>query len=278
MFKKILILLCLIFSTTTFAWNSNGHRIIAEIAYANLTPQAKKQIDKLTQQFDPGYNGRSRFLYAAIWPDKIKFDGVNAFDSWHFIDKGFSTDGTPIPSNQTENVVWAIGQSEHTILSPTANNVEKATALSFLIHFVGDAHQPMHCTERYSKQFPAGDKNGLLFPISDTNANNLHNYWDGGLGLFPIVASPMPGKIIGQIARQFQQDYPEQKFGATTANLNAQAWANESFQMGKNFAYTNIQENSKPSVQYIAKGRDIAESQIALAGYRLANLLNKLFS
>lgn len=275
--KKMLFCLLLL-PSLAFAWNSNGHRIIAQIAYDNLNSAAKSRIDSLTHATDPHYNARSRFLFAAVWPDKIKNDGVLAFNDWHFINYGFSTDGTKIAPLQTENVVWAIGQSEHTLLSPNADRDEKAVALSFLIHFVGDIHQPLHCTVRYSSQFPLGDKNGILFPIHAANVNNLHDYWDEGLGLFGNVAnSSMTDKKISKLADEIQQTYPKKFFGAKIYDVNAKYWAEQSFKIARNFAY-DLPENSKPSAQYNKKGRSIVKQQIALAGYRLAHLLNKLFS
>lgn len=278
--KIILICIALILPSLAYAWNSNGHRVIAQIAYENLKPAVKKRIDGITKGFDRSYNARSRFLYAAIWPDKIKYDGVLAFDDWHFINYGYSPDGTQAAPIQTENVVWAIGQSEHTLLSPTANTSEKALALSFLIHFAGDAHQPLHCAVRYTRQFPSGDKNGLLFPIDAADANNLHNYWDAGLGLFDNTANntAMSDQAVGRLAEQIQQNYPKKNFAQRTYQLKANQWATQSFQIAVNFAYNGITENKTPSAQYTEKGRTIVEQQVALAGYRLANLLNALFS
>lgn len=277
--KRIVLGLLLILPPVAWAWNSNGHRIIAQIAYENLNAVAKSHIDNLTRGFDRRYGARSRFLFAAIWPDKIKFDGVSAFDDWHFINYGFSLDHTKIMPVQTENVVWAIGQSEHTLLSPNASNREKAVALNFLIHFVGDVHQPLHCTVRYSSQFPAGDKNGLLFPINAADVNNLHSYWDEGLGLFGNVANhSMPDKKINKLADHIQKKYPKSFFGTKIDDLTASHWAMQSFHIAANVAYSNIAENSTPSAQYKKNGRNIVEQQIALAGYRLANVLDELFS
>jgi len=278
--KKILIyilfLVCM--PTIAFAWNANGHRVIAEIAYHNLNPDAQKQIAAITYRFDPKYKAKNRFLFASTWPDKIKYDGVAAFDSWHFINYSFNLDNIQTRPYQTENVVWAINQSEYTLTSPNADNAEKAIALSFLIHFVGDVHQPLHCTVRYSKKFSQGDKNGILFLIQNPTANNLHSFWDEGLGLLPMTNNTaMSGKSIEKLAKEIQQKYPEKFFGDKIYNLKAKDWAKQSFQIAKNFAY-NTQENAVPSAQYITQGQILVKQQLALAGYRLANLLNRLFS
>lgn len=281
--KKLLfsssIVFFFLFACPVFAWDSSGHRIVAQIAYDNLNPIAKNKVDQLTELLDQKYPPQSRFLFASTWADQIKGDDVTAFNSWHFINYPFSLDGTATKPPSAENVVWAILQSQKVLASTKSNPYEKAIFLRFLIHFVGDVHQPLHCAELYSKEFPEGDASGNLYLIKDTYAQNLHAFWDEGLGFFRQYgrAYPLTNKEALKLANKIQQDYPQSFFTNQAMDLNSQDWAQQSFTIAKSFVY-GIKEDSKPSATYVAQGQQKVEQQLALAGYRLANLLNQIFS
>lgn len=276
--RIVILFYIVIFSISAFSWDSTGHRVIAQIAYAHLTPTVKNKIDQLTQLLDQNYPPPSRFLFASTWADQIKNDDVSAFNSWHFINYPFSNDNTALRQPEYQNVVWAIAQSQKVLQSTKANNYEKAIFLRFLLHFAGDAHQPLHCAELYNKEFPEGDGSGNLYPIKDNNSPNLHAYWDQGLGLFRMYGKryPLTNRETGTLAAKIQQDYPLNYFGNQATDINPVDWAQQSFVLAKNFAY-NIPENGVPSADYNNQGQKIVEQQIALAGYRLANLLNQIF-
>lgn len=277
--KKMITFIFVLVLSPAFGWDATGHRLIAQIAYDNLNSSAKSQVDRLTQLLDQNYPPPQRFLFASTWADQIKNDDVTAFNSWHFINYPFSTDGTPLKPPYYENVVWAINQSEQVLQSPHANPYEKAVFLRFLIHFVGDAHQPLHCAERYSRQFPQGDESGNLFPVKDSYVQNLHADWDEGLGLFRGSSKkyPLTNKKVGLLAIRIEQKYPSSFFGNQVDDLNSTDWVQQSFKIATSFAYNNIEQNSALSPAYIEQGQTIVAQQIALAGYRLANSLNQVF-
>lgn len=277
--QKILFILFIFFAPACFAWDSSGHRLIAQIAYERLTPAAQKKVDQMTGLLDENFPAQSRFLYASTWPDRIRGDDVNAFNRWHYIDNPYSIDGTPTRFPSRENVVWAVYQAEQVLQSPKANRYEKAVFLQFLIHFVGDAHQPLHCAELYSQQFPHGDRNGNDYLIKDNNVQNLHEFWDEGVGFFRADGKdyPLTNAEVKKLANQITISYPVSYFGNKANDLNPGDWSKESYQLAIDVAY-KTPENSAPSPDYITTGQKIAAQQIALAGYRLANLLNKILS
>lgn len=276
---KILFIFLLFITQVCFAWDGTGHRLIAQIAYDRLTPSAQAKVDQMTGLLDENYPAPSRFLYASTWPDRIRGDGVDAFDHWHYIEKPYSIDGTSTHFPSRENVVWAIYQSQQVLQSPKSNRYEKAIFLQFLVHFTGDAHQPLHCAELYSKQFPQGDRNGNDYLIKDNNAQNLHAFWDEGVGLFRNNSRkyPLTNAQVKKLAQQITISYPASYFGDKVNDLNPNDWANESYQLAIKNAY-KIPENTVPSQDYVTSGQQVAAQQIALAGYRLANLLNKILS
>ena len=257
---------------SALSWFSVAHRIIAEIAYQRLNPRVKQTINRITKVMFKSRLANKRFLMASIWPDVIKYDDVAAFNSWHFIDIPYSAEGIATKPIAKENVAWAIQQSIAVLASPRANLREKALFLTFLIHFVGDVHQPLHCVNRYSRTFPNGDNGGNLFPIRSAYANNLHAYWDGGLGLFH-KAYRLRSRSIVKWAHQIARQYPASYFGNQVKDRDPWHWARESYQIDKKTVY-HIQPDSKPSNSYVKLGRSIVRKQVALAGYRLAYVLN----
>lgn len=279
-FALLFFTISLLFSVSAFSWDSTGHRLIAVIAYQHLTPKARAAVDRLTYPGDEKYKPPLRFLYASVWPDLLKSrDDVTAFNSWHFISSPFSPDGTPLPPLPKENVVWAIGQMEHVLESSKPNTHERTVALRFLLHFVGDVHQPLHASTRVTKRNPEGDRGGNFYPIRNRYVKNLHAYWDQGVGFFREGQKryPLRYKQVKRLAAKIEADYPEASFGSKVTDLDPAHWADESFQIAKGFVYSTP-ERATPDQAYRQKGRAIVEQRIALAGYRLASLLNGIYS
>lgn len=274
-------LFSLIFSPVSLAWDSEGHRIIAQIAFDNMTPQARTAAYDLINRLADEYPQDSNFQTSASWADDIKRDGVEAFNNWHFINTPYSPDGTAAPSSiAPENIVWAITQSENVLQNQHSSEFEKAIFFRFLMHFVGDAHQPLHCVELYSKAFPHGDEGGNLYLISGEYADNLHSYWDEGLDLFYTSSCHQQlfkSRQVNCLAQQIETAYPSSYFAGKDHDLNPKDWVQESYNLDKSFVYSTP-ENAKPSQNYITQGQKIVEQRLALAGYRLANELNMLLS
>ena len=274
--KKYYFLVLLLFSNALFAWGVTGHLVISQIAYDHLTSTAKVKVDNLIAVFAKQYPTFNTFELMSDWPDTLRNQNINAFNGWHFIDRPLSFGQHRYERYDKENVVWAINQSEQVLSSPTADPVSQAMFLAFLTHFVGDAHQPLHCVTLYSAQFPQGDQGGNLYFIQSNIAQNLHSYWDQGAGFYaqyrPAVLS-MAG--VSALAKKIESDYPADFFKGQQNNTNPKEWTYQSYDIAKNFVYTTPY-NQPISVAYQAKAQQITEQQTALAGYRLAAVLNQL--
>lgn len=280
--KKLTVLVLHLFfiffpTLSAYSWSSPAHRIIAAIAYRHLNSAAKVKIDQLTKNMFYSHSGWVRFLLAATWPDQIKFNDITAFNAWHFIDSPYSIDAVPTQSVSKQNVAWALQQSFKVLASPKPNSEEKAWFLNFMVHFVGDAHQPLHCISRYSKTYPHGDQGGNLFPIQSSIATDLHGFWDRGAGLFPLRRRVSFHKIK-KWANQIENEYPESYFGKKARELDPWSWVQESYQLAIQYAYANIQPNGIPNQTYVKIAQETIKKRLALAGYRLANSLNMAFS
>ena len=216
--KCTLTLLGLFFVQLGFGWNSNGHQLVAEIAYQRLKPQVRRNLNRITQKMFHDRSSEKRFLIAAVWPDLIKRSNITAFNTWHYIDYPYTRGGMKGMRIASENVAWAIQQSYKVLANDRPTTLEKNWFLNLFIHFVGDSHQPLHCITLYSKRFPRGDMGGNKFPIRSRFANNLHSYWDGGLGLF--AGRRMSLYSIKKLARRITVKYPPAYFKKQIYNMD----------------------------------------------------------
>lgn len=271
------VVLLMVLSHAAFAWNSVGHRVIAQIAYDQLEPQAKEQVDHLSRVLEPVWRVRF-FTQAASLPDWFRGHEVTAFSSWHYIDRGFSRDGSAIEPYDPHNVVWAINQSIQVLQSHRSNEFEKAFFLAFLAHFVGDIHQPIHCIDFFSAKFPSGDRGGNLFLIENDKSKTLHQFWDRALGYYDHFYDDYPRhyKQIKAIAKILEEKYPVENFKKPLQVTDPEAWSEEGYELAKTYGYA-LQPGDKPSAEYISQGQIVAAKQTVLAGYRLGVLLNRIF-
>lgn len=269
------LLLLALMPLSACAWDSTGHRIIAAIAYDNLQPTAKAHVDQLSQILDKKYPPYSRFLYLSVLPDKWRNDRPETA-AWHFYNAPWSPDGLPAQAAATPNLITALEEMIAEIkVSP--NPKQQATDLAFIIHLLGDAHQPLHCINRISAKHPQGDRGGNLFPLRSRLADNLHAYWDKGASLlFKKAHYPFSNRHISKLAKQIEQQYPASTMLPHTQNDDVSHWMTECFELAKTTAY-DISANDLPSQQYRDRTAEVVARQLALAGYRLAYIINHLF-
>jgi hypothetical protein len=281
------LLFMLVTPSVSFGWGAGGHMMVASIAFKRLNPNARaKAIELLAIKIEPksATSKSLDFINAAHWADDLRpFPEFDSFKALHFIDKPFSTDGTALPSGlpEPDNIVKALEDNVEILKTSTDKN-EQAKALRFVIHFVGDIHQPLHCTTRVSSALPEGDRGGNLVSIKvGGKKTNLHSYWDGGIGSFPKTGpnfKPPPLSQIGPAVTLALAGNP-----ATNPNIgldnptNFSGWAEESFELAKSTAYPGIQKNAAPSAAYKKKALRVARRRVAWGGYRLAALLNSIW-
>lgn len=276
--RKCLIIFLFLLPQTLQAWNGTGHMLVAEVAYKKLDPITIKNVDKLLAKVHTVYNQVDSFTTAGPWADDIKGHAIKFLDSWHYLDTPFSTDGTPLDQveHNPQHVVWMISKARTVLLSKTANDVEKATALLFLIHCVGDVHQPLHSSTRVTKDYPTGDRGGNSFKLRG-KYRNLHSLWDSGLGTMRYLKRPLSPNDktwLSNYATTITANYPlhEQELASSVVN-----WSVESFTLSRDRLYVNIEANQAPTASYINENQPMAEQRLAYAGQRLGNMLNCIY-
>lgn len=159
--------------------------------------------------------------------------------------------------------------------------------LSYLVHVVGDIHQPLHSCALVNNKFPKGDQGGNLFLIKVYNDNlnlynQLHKLWDSGLSKLPSDAklplSKEDYKTLKETAFSYINEFPETELTELTKNTTPESWILESWSACKDVVYKNIRYGSIIRDNYLSKGYTLARKRIVLAGYRLSKLLKSSFS
>jgi len=236
------------------------------------------------------------FMIAATWPDLIKKKNNYTDDStlgggnipngkpsntqnigyadlflhkyWHFKDLPFTQDGTtlhpaPVPNAETQINVF------RAVLASNKSDALKSYDLSWLLHLVGDVHQPLHATARFGQTQSKGDDGGNQVKLcSPPCRDNLHSFWDGRPGGSESVVDAInAAKLLAPA------DY------TLAANLTTKVWINESFWLAKEYVYVDpILLGAGPftiTPEYEKTALEIANQRVALAGARLGRILNK---
>jgi hypothetical protein len=307
-----------------WAWNDTGHRTIATLAYDELTPAVRAKVDAILRahpRYDKdllsgmpqGYREPERFAFAmgGYWPDIIRSQGnpmhfTHHKPMWHYIDTPYQLPNwkpTSAPSTTpatsvagsgattqpavegSKNVIEAIAENRAALRNPERSDAEKAVAICWLAHLVGDIHQPLHATTVYSAQFPEGDRGGNSFMVSVRRQNqNLHAVWDEMLGVQTSAT------MINYLAAGIRTD-PNLRREAIpqVSKTDPQVWRRESNELGRTVAHRNgtlvgassedLRRDPTTPVPTLPEGylRDaepVALRRAAIAAYRLADLLN----
>lgn len=271
---------CFCLARPALAWNAEGHMLVAQIARNHLDPAIQAQCDSLIAlPVAYGTSENSTFVTSACWADDAKSSLGTGI--WHYIDLPFSLDGTSTSGVAVAafDVVKAINLSVATLQDPSSTQSNQAVSLRYLLHFVGDIHQPLHTSTAVSASYPAGDAGGNDFSI-DGEWNNLHSLWDSGGG-YLTDSLPRPLNAASQTTLDakvtaIEADYPY------TPNLgpipDPMDWALEGLGLAETVAYVGITRNSAPSTTYLNTVQSTTEQRMAQGGHRLADLLNTLFA
>ncbi len=165
-------LFALVLAAALLSWGVTGHRTIGKIAADHLTPQATAAVRELI--------GDTTLADISTWPDEVRSQPAYRHTaSWHYINLplglSFTDFEAKVKGMTQENVYSALLQQEQILGSTGSTREEKAEALKYIVHFVGDLHQPMHVSREE-------DKGGNTIQLNyDGNGTNLHALWDSKL-------------------------------------------------------------------------------------------------
>ena len=297
--------------SSVFGWGCEGHQMVALIARAHLTPAVSAAVDQLLRDspIDPALN---RFCQdrpadlmadASTWADDAKNGEKTSI--WHYVDIplsvgsvtavdpwcppiGPSVDGKNRPGCITKAIDYELG----ILRDKSRPTAERATALRYVIHFLGDIHQPLHDEDNDDQ---GGNCTAMQF-YSEDRPVNLHAIWDYKLIQHHLAAEK---KTQPAYADALNAKF-DGKYAAMTKGNDPVAWAWEGHAIAVSTAYGALQPGipvEKPNPQavcnaerdkvtalhiaigdaYFAKAMPVIDEQLATAGFRLAALLNATF-
>lgn len=228
------------------AWGAQGHRVIATLAEKELTPAARKEVNRLLA-LEPGQT----LVSVSTWADEHRSEPSRP---WHYVNfpRGNCRYKARRDCAGGRCVIAAI-QTQIEILASSAPDEERLVALKYLIHFAGDVHQPLHAGFQ-------DDKGGNTYQLQAfAHGSNLHALWDSGL-----IESL--GEDTRALAARLARKGKVKPWTATQA-------AQESCRIvaGSGFYPSRVVDDD-----YIAAYIPAMEGRLALAGARLAELLNRV--
>lgn len=310
-FTLIAVLATLVLGTRpAYAWDDFGHRLVARIAWNNMTPQARTRAIAILRGAAPetGLRGSvtgalsaqqqiDLFVFSATWPDVVRdtMTATNMLRSEkyhhqyrHYVDTFWRQDtdfGTPQMVNRRAegDLIRDMPLLQRWLTSGTPEL--KAIGLTWILHLVGDIHQPLHASGRMTPRDPFGDAGGNLFIADTTRGKNhgelkrsLHSLWDGIITDFLHQERPNESASaeLTRVARDVMQRHPRGEFSAETGQDSLQQWAAASVGIAQRVAYHDpLVRGQVAPPAYRTAAFAAAEPRVALAGYRLADLLNE---
>lgn len=261
MFKKYFTLLFLfVLPFGLRAWGVVGHRAIGSIAERHLSAKARREVAQLL--------GTETLALVSTYPDEIRSSPPFRYTSpWHYtefehlVGLGFEQYSKAVVGMTEPNAYSALQQMMQQVKDPAKSKEDRAFALKFIVHLVGDIHQPMHASHAEDK---GGNDIKVKFQGRDTN---LHGLWDSGLveyqGLTYLELAHAYDHASKKQIRQWQQATPV-------------TWLFESYQLSEPLYQEAAAQSNTFDYHYYPAHATIVQQRVLQAGIRLAGVLNDL--
>ena len=280
-------ILCCTVSSPTYAWGDQGHQVVALIADHYLEPAVRQKVQTILAADSSHLTPSTGIADEATWADKFRDSDrnttkvrYNLTHQWHFVDNEVDGSNTvdsacfghPTPSPKASEgppedcVVDRINAFAAELKDPSTGADERRAALQFLLHFLGDVHQPLHASDSH-------DQGGNAKKVKSTDAatGSLHHYWDT---VFVARLGTDPKKIAANLVMTITPGQLK-----SWKKGDATSWAQQSFELSKLRAYAGLGQpdaNGKYALSstYVTQATNAAARQLARAGVRLAKVLN----
>jgi hypothetical protein len=305
------------FALPALAWDDVGHKITGYIAWQRMTPQARDNVIRILRSapedshlavFYRPYGPESAeirtleyFIWVPTWADVVRDFGVEAAirnevryrkyhkSNWHYDDifwrqvNGKVEELSGFPEGGV--AVSKLKEFDALIRDSSARASDKAIAIAWILHLGGDIHQPLHTSARVTATETRGDQGGNLFLLTPEgtareNQVNLHWYWDSIVGRNISIKSGMcEREYIEMLGNRMMKAHPYARLQQKLDLGKYDDWQKESFAYNNSTVFsTDLVRNQMPSDKYRKRAFELAEQQLALAGYRLGETLNAVFN
>jgi hypothetical protein len=257
-FLAIFFLVCFAIPQFTYSWGVTGHRVVAAIAQKHLSKKTKKRLHDLI--------GNESLQQWANWPDFIKSDTTGTWTKaspWHYVNVPGNLDRdaflTALKGLKGENLYTQIQAMTSQLKNKSLSQAERQIALRFLIHFIGDLHQPLHVGRETDQ---GGNRIKVTWFDKETN---LHSVWDNSLVDFQQYSFSEYAKTLDILSASEE---------AAIENTTLEDWFYESYTLA-NKVYASVPADGKLSYKYNYIFKEDLDRQLMKGGLRLARLLNE---
>ena len=261
-------LLLLVAAPRAMAWDEEGHQVVAAIAQYHLTPEARQGVQLLLG---------SAHLHdrdVAAWADDIRSSQPST-RPWHYVDMPRSADAYSQARDCAGNdcVVGKLEDFSRQLADTSVSIPERLTALKFLVHFVGDLHQPLHCLDDNDH---GGNALQVRYP-GRLRKTNLHSVWDSH-----ILQDALGEQEFVDYANTLDSTITRADIQAWMSSSTPASWANEAHKTAQGLYQelpaANLRGLRVLSKSYGSDHKARVELQLKQGGIRLASLLNKVFA
>lgn len=254
--KKLLCLMLVVacYSPNSFSWGKIGHRIVGDIAEKNLNDKAKKAIKDLI--------GNEELWHTSTWPDEIRSDPKMKHTApWHYVSIPTGKTYFDQKRNKDGDVIEALYRFEDVLRDPKATKEQKIDALKFIVHFVGDLHQPLHVGL-------AEDAGGNGIRVKwFRDESNLHTVWDEKIIDFEQLSYSEYATYLNKFTDADKKEIQKGWY---------MEWSKESMELRPKVY--DLPENKSLGYEYSFQMKPIVEQRLKQGGLRLAYVLNSIFA
>lgn len=264
------------------AWGDEGHEIVALVAQSFLDPPVRKKVAALLAADTDSHTAHD-IASEATWADAIKgnSDLKRRTSQWHFVDIEIHDPNVdracfnhpPIPAGSVafdgpanDCIIDKIDEFAAELSNSAADPEERVIALKFLLHFIGDLHQPLHASDDNDR---GGNDKNVSAP--GMRPGNLHHYWDTE---FVVALGPDQRRVAADLIESISENQQKEWSKGTPAS-----WAQETFAIARDHAYGELpapdgRGRYHLSNEYLEMAAEIVPAQLSKAGVRLAFVLN----
>jgi hypothetical protein len=254
--RYVLALLCWALpACPAFAWGANGHRVTGAVADQYLSGVARANVRLLL--------GTESLAQAATWPDDMRSDAAEYWrktaNPFHYVTVPTGSRHDALAAPPEGDAVTALAGFAATLRDPKASVEDRRLALRFIVHIIGDLHQPLHAGR-------PGDRGGNDVKVTlFGEPTNLHSVWDSGLiDSRRLAYSELAAWLVGAIT-------PEQVIA--WSNPDPEAWIAESVALRE----TLYPADPKLTYAYAYRFGPTVDARLSRGGVRIAAYLNRLF-
>lgn len=245
------------------AWGPEGHALVARIAEAQLTPAAKARVAEIL-------GPDATIVSISSWADQVRRQRP-ASEHWHYIDIPITAARMDLSRDcpKGDCVVAQIEADEAALHNPATGPLQRREALMFLVHFIGDMHQPLHSSDNKDR---GGNDVHVVF---NGRSGNLHGAWDSAF----LARMGKEDDLFPVLAKEAEKHYKKWSSGTP------ERWAEECHQKAVKIVYGKLPRKPAGTGPLAAVALDadyekaaalLIRRQIEEAGDRLARVLNQI--